>query len=176
MLNPVHLNTDASPTFHPEAGTGEHRQCVADMLTPADIILALDVSTKERALEFIARFVGVRHGLIDGEAYAGLAERERLGSTALGNGVAIPHARVKGLSHPVAAFVRLRTPIPFGAPDGKPVGEMVILLVPMHATDEHLQLLAEIAEMYCDKSFREGLRACKQAAQVYASFRHWQRG
>mgnify|MGYP001179554073 CR=1 FL=1 len=123
--------------------------------------------------EFIARFVGVRDGLIDDEVYASLTERERLGSTALGRGVAIPHARAKGLDHPVAAYVRLKNPIPFDAPDGKPVSDIFVLIVPLYAADKHLHLLAQVAEMFCDKAFRERLRACAHPQDVYAAFSEW---
>ena len=108
-------------------------------------------------MEEIARVVGERHGLHAVDVYASLVERERIGSTALGCGVAMPHARVKGLARPVAAFVRTRLAIPFDAPDVKPVTDVLVLLVPRQATDEHLLLLAQAAEMFCDHSFREDL-------------------
>jgi PTS system nitrogen regulatory IIA component len=132
-------------------------------------VLDLDVPTRRRAFEEIARFVGARHGLLAEEVLASLAGREKIGSTALGHGIAIPHARVQGLSQPVAAFVRLKISVPFDAPDGKPVGDMLVLLVPEDATDAHLQLLAEVAEMFCDRPFRERLRACGHAAEVHAA-------
>ena len=121
----------------PHAGAAEHAACnaVAEILTPDDILLDLDVPTKERAMEELARFIGARHGLLDRDVHAGLVEREKIGSTALGLGIAIPHARVKGLSHAIAAFVRMKWAILFDAPDGKPVSDMLVLLVPRHATD-----------------------------------------
>src|SRR5262249_48601182 len=98
----------------------------------------------------------------------GLSARERLGSTALGCGVAIPHARLKALSRPVAAFVRTALPGSFDAPDGKPVGDMLVLLLPWAATQEHLVILPEVAAMFSDKQFRDHLRACTDREQVYA--------
>ena len=87
-----------------------------------------------------------------------LLARERLGSTGLGRGVAIPHGRIKGLMEAAAAVVRLRTGTAFDAPDGEPVALFVFLLVPEAATPAHLEVLAEIAEMLSDRAFRATLR------------------
>jgi len=144
------------------------RNAVAAILSPQDVLLGLDAPTKERALEEIARFIARRHGLREADVYSSLAEREKIGSTALGFGIAIPHARVPGLSQPVAAFVRTKSPVPFGAPDDKPVSDMLVLLVPAEVADEHLQLLAEVAEMFSDKRFRGSLRGRVEANAVYA--------
>jgi nitrogen PTS system EIIA component len=141
---------------------------LAALLTPADVLLGIDASTKERAFEEIARFIAGRHGLPEADVHARLVEREKIGSTRLGFGVAIPHARVEGLSRPIAAFVRTRFPISFGAPDDKPVSDMLILLVPPEVADEHLQLLAEVAELFADRKLRENLRARSDAAAVHA--------
>lgn len=91
----------------------------------------------------------------------------------MGCGVAIPHARVKYLLYAVAAFVRMKIPIPFDAPDGKPVGDFFVLLIPQQATETHLSLLAEAAEMFCDVSFREELRICSQVDGIHAAFAKW---
>jgi PTS system nitrogen regulatory IIA component len=96
-----------------------------------------------------------------------------MGSTGLGHGVAIPHARIKGLRTAVAAIVRTRLPIPFDAPDGKPVSDMVVLLVPEKATEEHLQILASVAQMFADRQFREKLRTCVDASSVRRLFADW---
>ena len=173
MLNPAYATIPAATRFHLGAMAGASRNAVAAILTPTDILLDLDVPTKAHALEEIARFIGARHGLLGGKVHASLVEREQIGSTAIGQGVAIPHARVKGLFRPIAAFVRMKFAIPFDAPDGKPVSDMLVLLVPRHATDTHLHLLAQAAEMFCDVSFREGLRICVQAAGVHAAFTQW---
>jgi PTS system nitrogen regulatory IIA component len=136
-------------------------------LTSTDVLLDLEAPTKSRALHEIARFIATRHSLDETDIHACLAERETVGSTGLGFGIAIPHARVKGLSRPIAAFVRLKSPIDFGAPDDKPVSDVLVLLVPPEVTDEHLQLLAAIAEMFSDREFREGLRARTDPAAVH---------
>ncbi len=78
-----------------------------------------------------------------------------------------------GLSRAIAAFVRTEIPIAFDAPDGKPVSDMLVILVPQHATEAHLMLLAEVAEMFCDVEFRDRLRASADTAEVHATFAQW---
>jgi PTS system nitrogen regulatory IIA component len=84
-----------------------------------------------------------------------------------------PHGRIKGLKEVRAAFLRLATPVQFDAPDGKPVGYVFILLVPEAATEHHLQLLSELAQMFSDKTFRERLAAAPDAAATHELFAHW---
>ena len=103
-----------------------------------------------------------------------LAAREKLGSTGLGQGIAIPHGRIKGLTEAQGAFVRLRTPIAFDAPDGKPVAQVFVLLVPEHATEQHLQLLSELAQMFSEKAFRERLAAAADAQAIHDVFAQWE--
>ena len=102
-----------------------------------------------------------------------LIARERLGSTGLGHGVAIPHARIKGLKTPLAAVLRLRVPIAFDAPDQEPVGLFVFLLVPEAATQQHLEILAEIAAMLSDRALRDRLASAPDAAALHAAIAHW---
>ena len=92
------------------------------------------------------------------------------GSTGLGEGIAIPHARVENLSRIQLAYLRLKTPIPYGAPDGKPVSDVLVLLVPKQATEEHLWILAETAQMFADHRFVERLRACRHPIEVKSLF------
>ena len=145
----------------------------AQLLSSADILLDLDVSTNARALEEVGRLFEQRHGLPREEVIESLSAREAMGSTGLGLGIALPHARIKNLPQPVAAFVRLKLPIPFDAPDAKPVSHMVILLVPWHATEQHLQILAEIAQMFGDGPFREQMRSCDNPDAVCRLFSGW---
>ena len=91
-----------------------------------------------------------QRGLERGKVFDALFARERLGSTALGEAVAIPHGRIKGLREEMAAMLRLDGAIPFDAPDGQPVRLLVFLLVPEHATEEHLEILSEAAELLSD--------------------------
>lgn len=97
-----------------------------------------------------------------------------MGSTGLGQGIAIPHGRIKGLKEAHGAFLRLATPVQFDAPDGLPVGLVFVLLVPEAANEHHLQLLSELAQMFSDKGFREQLTAASDAAAAYALFAQWQ--
>jgi len=136
-------------------------------------MLDVDAATKKRLFEQIARLFEERARLPQGEVLASLSARERLGSTALGQGIAIPHGRLKGLDHALGAFLRPREAIPFDAPDGKPVAQVFALLVPEHATDEHLQLLSELAEMFSAQDFRERVAAATDAAGVHRLFQSW---
>jgi PTS system nitrogen regulatory IIA component len=107
------------------------------------------------------------------QVFDSLFAREKLGSTGLGQGVAIPHGRIKGLRDAAAAFIRMKEPIPFDAPDGKPVSLICVLLVPEKATDLHLQILSELAQMFSDKSLREGLLTGQDAMEVYQLISDW---
>jgi PTS system nitrogen regulatory IIA component len=129
--------------------------------------------TKKRVFEEVGRLLEKRLGLEPEQVVKSLSAREELGSTGLGQGVAIPHARIKGLPQAVAAFVRTYLPIPFDAPDEKPVSEILVLLVPDQATDQHLQILASAARMFGDRSFRERLRMCVDASAVSRLFADW---
>jgi PTS system nitrogen regulatory IIA component len=101
---------------------------------------------------------------------AALAAREALGSTGLGQGVAVPHGQIKGLREAMVLYVRPAAPIAFDAPDGKPVSDIVALLVPKWANTTHLRLLADVAERFCDHEFREQLHACDDAHAVCRLF------
>jgi PTS system nitrogen regulatory IIA component len=103
-----------------------------------------------------------------------LFARERLGSTGLGQGVAIPHGRIKGLKEAIGAFVRLAQPVPFDAPDGGPVSLVFVLLVPEKATEKHLQILSELAQMFSDKALREAMSRAPDAAALYELIASWQ--
>jgi PTS system nitrogen regulatory IIA component len=113
-------------------------------------------------------------GIARSNVYDALFAREKLGSTGLGLGVAIPHGRIKGLKHAAGAFVRLQVPVQFDAPDGKPVDLIFVLLVPEAANDQHLQLLSELAQMFSARAFREKLLAAPDAAALHALFAAWQ--
>jgi len=97
-----------------------------------------------------------------------ISARERLGSTGLGHGVAIPHGRSATIGEARAAFARLADPIDFGADDGRPVDLVAALIVPAHFTDQHLRLLAELAELFSDAAVTSALRAAPDAEALYA--------
>jgi PTS system nitrogen regulatory IIA component len=99
-----------------------------------------------------------------------LFAREKLGSTGLGQGVAIPHGRIKGLKDATGAFLRLAAPVPFDSPDGKPVSLLFVLLVPEVATEQHLQILSELAQHFSDRTCREALASAIDANCVRQIF------
>jgi PTS system nitrogen regulatory IIA component len=147
---------------------------IAELLSPANILLDLDVDTKARLFDRMGTLFERSAGLPGATVAASLAAREKLGSTGLGQGIAIPHGRIKGLTRATGAFVRLRAPIAFEAPDGKPVGQIFVLLVPEQATEEHLQLLSELAQMFSERAFRDKLATAASAAELVALFRAWE--
>src|SRR2546421_4573066 len=147
---------------------------VANLLRADHIVLDLQVSSKKRLFEQAGLLFENHHGLARSLVFDSLFAREKLGSTGLGQGIAIPHGRIKGLDHTLAAFVRPRQPIPFDAPDGKPVGQVFVLLVPEQATEEHLQLLSELAGMFTERSFRDQLAATSDAKGLHQLFATWE--
>jgi PTS system nitrogen regulatory IIA component len=156
-----------------EVATCSQSNVLARLLAPEDILLDVQAMTRDGVFAEVGRLIGARHGLREQDILAGLVEREAHGSTALGQGVAIPHARVRGLTQPIAAFLRTRWAVPFDAPDAKPVSSLLVLLVPERATDVHLTLLAQAASMFCDKAFRDRLNASVVARDVVAAFAAW---
>lgn len=143
---------------------------LAQLLVPDHVLLGLDVTSRESLFVHLGRFSEQRFGLPEATVIAGLEARESLGSTALGQGVAVPHGQIEGLRRPVALYVSPKTPIPFDAPDANPVGDVVVLLVPESATSMHLHLLADVAQRFCDHQFREQLHACIDAEAVCRLF------
>ena len=148
-------------------------KAIAALLTVDHILIDLDVANKDQLFQAVGDLLEGRPGLPELQLIEQLRARERLGSTALGGGVAVPHARIRGLAQALAVYVRPRVPIPFDAPDGKPVAHIVVIFVPEQATQAHLQLLASVAELFQDLRFSEKLRACGDAAAVARLFTEW---
>ena len=146
---------------------------IAALLPASNIVVGLDVSTKKQFFAAIGAVFEQSAGLSQADVAASLTAREKLGSTGLGQGIAIPHGRIQGLREAVGAYARLRSPVPFDAPDAKPVEQLFVLLVPEQATDQHLQLLSELAQMFSDRMFREQLMTAPDAATVADIFRGW---
>ncbi len=147
---------------------------VSSLLPAANVLLDLQVSSKKRLFEQVGLLFENHHGLARSVVYDSLFARERLGSTGLGQGIAIPHGRIKGLKEALGAFVRLAQPVPFDAPDGAPVSIAFVLLVPEQATDKHLQILSELAQMFSDRALREALGAAPDAARLVEIVSSWQ--
>lgn len=146
---------------------------LASILPPAQVLVGVDATSKKRAFEEAGLLFENLHGLSRALITDSLFARERLGSTGLGHGVAIPHGRIKGLQEAAGAFFRLATPVQFDAPDGRPVNLLFILLVPEQANETHLQLLSELAQMFSDAEFRKQLQAANSAEAVHQLFAAW---
>ncbi len=145
----------------------------ARLMYPTNVVTNLSVTSKKRLFEQAGLLFENNHGIERSKVFDSLFARERLGSTGRGEGVAIPHGRIKGLKEALAAVVRLAEPIPFDAPDDQPVRLLVFLLVPEHATEEHLEILSELAELLSDRSIRESLLTCEDPAQVHRILATW---
>jgi nitrogen PTS system EIIA component len=146
---------------------------IAKLLPASNIVLGLEVSSKKRLFEQTGLVFENNQGIARALVFDSLFARERLGSTGLGQGVAIPHGRIKGLKDAVGAFVRLAAPVPFDAPDGKPVSLVFVLLVPEQANELHLQILSELAQMFSDRAFRTTLAEAPDAAALAAAIAAW---
>ncbi len=147
---------------------------IAKLLPPENIVVDLDASSKKRVFEQAGLLFENNQGIGRSQVYDALFAREKLGSTGLGMGIAIPHGRIKGLKEAKGAFLRLAAPVQFDAPDGKPVGLLFVLLVPEAATEHHLQLLSELAQMFSDRGFREQLTTSPDAGSIRSLFEQWQ--
>lgn len=147
---------------------------VSKLLPLSNVILELDASSKKRVFEQVGLLFENNHHIARSQVFDSLFAREKLGSTGLGQGIAIPHGRIKGLKEAVGAIVRMKQPIPFDAPDGQPVNLIFVLLVPDRATDLHLQILSELAQMFSDKPFRERLLAGATSSAVHQLISEWQ--
>ena len=147
---------------------------VAKLLPPANIVLDLEVSSKKRMFEQVGLLFENNQSIARSLVFESLFARERLGSTGLGQSVAIPHGRIKGLRDPVGALVRLKTPVPFDAPDGKPVTLVFVLLVPEQATEQHLQILSELAQMFSDRELRDQLSGASDPGALHEAILAWQ--
>ncbi len=149
---------------------------LASILPETQVLVGVEATSKKRAFEEAGLLFESLHGLSRALITDSLFARERLGSTGLGHGVAIPHGRIKGLKAPMAAVLRLAQPIGFDAPDEQPVSLLIFLLVPEAATQKHLEILSEIAELLSDASLRERIKGATAAAELHGLIAHWQSG
>ncbi len=147
---------------------------LASILSPAQVLAQVDVTSKKRAFEEAGLLFENLHGLSRALVTDSLFSRERLGSTGLGHGVAIPHGRIKGLKAPLAAVFQLAQPIGFDAPDELAVNLLIFLLVPEAATQKHLEILSEIAELLSDSTLRGQLTSSTDAQQLHSLITGWQ--
>ena len=149
---------------------------ISDLLSAERIRCDVQSSSKKRLLEVISEELARNSDEFSKrEIFESLCARERLGSTGLGKGVAIPHGRVKGSSHVQASFIRLRKPLPFDAADGEPVDLLFCLAVPEDCGEDHLKLLAQVAELFSDPDLLRELREADcpgRLLQLLSGVRH----
>jgi PTS system nitrogen regulatory IIA component len=146
-------------------------QRIASWVEPQEIVLDAELRDRRQALEFAAEIIGRTHRLDAAPIFRALWRRELVGSTALGLGVAIPHARIDGIVRPLTLFVRPKWAIDFAAPDGKPVADILVIMVPSDGnTDDHLQLLALVAHVFSDPAFRNRLSEARSNGDVRRAF------
>jgi PTS system nitrogen regulatory IIA component len=147
---------------------------LASILPPAQVLVGVDATSKKRAFEEAGLLFENLHGLSRALITDSLFARERLGSTGLGHGVAIPHGRIKGLKAPMAALFQLASPIGFDAPDEQPVNLLIFLLVPEAATQKHLEILSEIAELLSDAPCARRSRPAAMPPELHQLIAGWQ--
>ncbi len=147
---------------------------IAKLLPVSNILLDADLTSKKRIFEQAGLLLENNESISRNLIFDSLFAREKLGSTGLGQAVAIPHGRIKGLKAATGAMIRVQSAVPFDAPDGQNVKLIFLLLVPERATDEHLQILSELAQMFCDKPFRERLLGAATPAQLQQLITQWE--
>ena len=146
---------------------------LAAILPASNVLVDVDASSKKRAFEHAGLLFENLHSIARATVTDNLFARERLGSTGLGHGVAIPHGRIKGLKNPLAAVLRVQQPVPFDAPDDEPVTLLIFLLVPEAATQKHLEILSEIAELLSDSSLRERVKSAPTVEDLHGLIAQW---
>jgi PTS system nitrogen regulatory IIA component len=141
---------------------------LSEFISPDSVVASLKAKSKKQLVQDLSARAARLTGLPEREIFDVLLQRERLGSTGLGHGIAIPHGKVHGLKRIVGFFARLAEPIDFEAVDGQKVDIVFLLLAPEGAGADHLKALARISRLLREGSAVEKLRACKDAAALYA--------
>ena len=141
---------------------------IAEYISPERVVVGSKAGSKKRALEILSALIAGAHpGLVETAIFDCLLARERLGSTGIGHGIAIPHGRLDSVDRPIGAFAVLEKGVDFDALDGEPVDLMCALVVPAESTEEHLQILSSLATRFSDERFRDRLRRCATAEELY---------
>lgn len=146
---------------------------IVPLLSISRVLLDVEMGSKKQLFEHVSQLLSAESGVVASMVSDSLLAREKLGSTGLGLGIAIPHGRIKGLKSATGVFVRLRTPIEFDAPDQLPVRLLFLLFVPMQATDLHLQILGELAQLFSNKIMRDRLCNSESTAETLAMIAQW---
>ncbi|KAB7623820.1 PTS IIA-like nitrogen regulatory protein PtsN [Alkalilimnicola sp. S0819] len=148
---------------------------IVDLISLERIAVDADLASKKRSLETLSELLTRNADTLSANTvFEKLISRERLGSTGLGRGVALPHARIEGSSEALGAFIKLQSGVDFDAFDKQPVDLMFALVVPEHFTDEHLQILSSLAELFSDQTLCERLRGAETPEQIHQMLLDWQ--
>ncbi len=139
---------------------------IASLLSVQNVFTEEDISSKKRLLEYIAKKAAAELSLSEKNIFNSLIERERLGSTGLGQGFSVPHARIDELDKTHACFIKLLNPIKYDAPDQLPVDLIFVLFVPQNSTQEHLTILANLAKIFSQKTITEKIRNTQSAEDI----------
>lgn len=141
---------------------------ISDILARERVLCNIDLSSKKAALEALSGLIaGADNGVTEQDVFNSLLSRERLGGTGLGNGIALPHGRLKNSFSTTAAFIKLKRGVDYDASDRQPVDLIFALLVPEDSTEEHLRILAQLAEMFDKADFLARLRRGKSSDAIY---------
>ncbi len=139
---------------------------ISALLSPQKIFIDTDVSSKKKLLELIANIAADQTQLSESTIYNNLLNRERLGSTGLGQGFAVPHARLPDLEKTVGCFFRLKQPVNFESPDNRPVDLVFTIIIPQEATEEHLLILSSVARVFSDADICEAIRTADSKEEI----------
>lgn len=149
-------------------------QVLSQILTPGRTVCRATGVSKKRLLQTVAGVIAEDQLSLDAaEVFSQLIAREKLGSTGLGNGIAIPHCRIDNCSHPLGTLVTLEDGVPFDAPDGVDVDLLFVLLVPNEAHQEHLDILAALARLFSQEAFCRALRSATDSEALYRLATGW---
>ncbi|MEZ5542995.1 MAG: PTS IIA-like nitrogen regulatory protein PtsN [Pseudomonadota bacterium] len=149
---------------------------ITSLLTPERVVCCDNIASKKRLLEHLSELLGNSAPHLSQQAiFDALVNREKLGSTGLGRGVAIPHGRMAMLEEPVCAFIKVEKPVDFDAADDQPVDLVFCLLVPEDSTEEHLQVLSTIAEIFSNPAMCSALRECDSGECIMQQLYQWER-
>lgn len=139
---------------------------ISALLSPQRIFLDTEISSKKKLLELIANIVADQTRLAESSIYNNLLNRERLGSTGLGHGIAVPHARVENLDKTIGCLFRLKEPVNFEAPDNQPVDLVFTIIIPQEATEEHLMILSSLARIFSQTDVCEAIRGATSRDEI----------
>ena len=145
---------------------------ISALLSPQSIFIDTEITSKKKLLELIANIAADRSQLSESAIYNNLLNRERLGSTGLGQGFAVPHARVEDLDRTICCFFRLKEAVNFEAPDNRPVDLVFTIIIPEEATEEHLVILSSLASIFSHEDVCDAIRGAgskEEIAQIIQS-------